>query len=179
MTASVQHGVYYQTSDYLGAVKRLVIDLVDVFVASAISLAVSLGLALIVADDDQFGLAALLAWLIVWFSYFVLLKRSSFRTLGYIIGKARVVNLQGTTPSIASLLLRLLFTILGPLNFLFDLFWIPSDPCGQALRDKFAHTYVIKRFASPAGSGRIGYTPYTILGASYIFQEVKQSTQGT
>jgi uncharacterized RDD family membrane protein YckC len=175
MTSSPEHGVTYQPSDYIGVWRRVAIDLVDVFVAFAISLAATIVLSLIISNDDRLLLATLVAWVAVWFGYFVLLKRSSFRTLGYILGRARIVNLQGTTPSIASLFLRLLFAMLGPLNFLFDLFWIPSDPCRQALRDKFAHTYVIRRFASPSGTGRIGYIPYTILGGSFIFQEVRQS----
>jgi uncharacterized RDD family membrane protein YckC len=177
-STSSEHGVYYQAADYVGTWRRVAIDLVDVFVASALSVAVTVGMSLIISNDDRLGLAVLIAWIAVWFCYFVLLKRSSLRTVGYILARARIVNLQGTTPSIASLLLRLLFAMLGPLNLLFDLFWIPSDPCRQALRDKFAHTYVIRRFASPAGMGRVVYVPYTILGASFIFQEVKPSKDG-
>jgi uncharacterized RDD family membrane protein YckC len=171
---SSENGVYYQTSDYVGTWKRVFIDMVDVFVASVLSLTVTLAALLVIPNDDHLAIAVLVVWLAVWFSYFVLLKRSSIRTAGYILARARIVNLQGTTPSIASLFLRLLFALLGPVNLLFDLFWIPSDPCRQSLRDKFAHTYVITRFASPAGAGRIGYVPYTILGATYIFQEVKR-----
>jgi uncharacterized RDD family membrane protein YckC len=177
-SASSENGVYYQASDYVGTWKRVFIDMVDVLVVSTLSLTVTLGVLLIITNEDHLAIAVLVVWLAVWFSYFVLLKRSSIRTVGYILARARIVNLQGTTPSIASLFLRLLFALLGPVNLLFDLFWIPSDPCRQALRDKFAHTYVIKRFASPVGSGRIGYVPYTILGASYIFQEVKRPQDG-
>jgi len=173
MTSSSEYGVTYLPADYIGVWRRVAIDLVDVFVAIAISLAATIVLSLIISDDDRLVLATFVAWVAVWFAYFVLLKRSSFRTLGYILGRARIVNLQGTTPSIASLFLRLLFAVLGPLNFLFDLFWIPSDR--QALRDKFAHTYVIRRFASPSGTGQIAYIPHTILGWSFIFQEVRQS----
>ncbi|HXH94459.1 MAG TPA: hypothetical protein VNN25_22975 [Thermoanaerobaculia bacterium] len=36
----------------------------------------------------------------------------------------------------------------------------------QALRDKSAHTYVIRRDPSPAGTGRIAYAHYTLLGTS-------------
>jgi len=46
---------------------------------------------------------------------------------------------------------------------------------GQALRDKFAHTYVIRRDAVPTGTGRIAYAHYTLLGTSYLFKEVRSS----
>jgi uncharacterized RDD family membrane protein YckC len=173
---TIEYGVYYQDSDYIGVWRRFVIDFVDVFVAFSVSAALSAILLYFVRSDERLGLAVLTTWVAVWFAYFVLLKRSRFRTLGYVLAVARIVNLQGQTPSVASLVLRLLFAAMGPLNVLTDLFWIPSDPCRQALRDKFAHTYVIRRDASPAGTGPIRYTPYTILGGSFLFCEVKPAT---
>ena len=113
------------------------------------------------------------AWVIVWFGYFVLLKGSRFRTAGYLLAGARIVNMRGERPSRVSLSIRLLFAVFGPVNLLFDLFWIPSDPHRQALRDKFAHTYVVRQEALPAGNGPIGYSQYTILGGSFLFQEVR------
>jgi uncharacterized RDD family membrane protein YckC len=177
---SDQHkaGVYYLRSDYIGTGRRLLIDVVDIIVASTLSLVTSAGSVLLLSTPDAIALGALITWSAVWFGYFVLLKRSRFRTLGYALTGARIVNLQGKSPSIGSLTLRLLFAIFGPLNLLFDLFWIPSDPARQALRDKFAHTYVVRRRALPAGSGGIRYTPYTILGGSFIFQEVKAGDTG-
>jgi len=172
---SLEHGVYYAFSDYIGVWRRLAIDLVDVFVACVTSVALSAVLLLFTSNDDQLAFGLLVVWLAVWFGYFILLKRSRFRTVGYILARARIVNLQGHTPSVASLLIRMVFAVLGPLNLLFDLFWIPSDSCRQALRDKFAHTYVIRRDATPAGTGRIVYGQYTLLGASYLFQEVRPS----
>lgn len=169
-------GVYYAPSDYLGTGKRLLIDVVDVFAAIILSLlATAIGF-FVVTTEESNELVVLTAWFVVWFAYFVLLKRSRFRTLGYVMARARIVNLQGERPSISSLTIRFLFAMFGPLNLLFDLFWIPSDPARQALRDKFAHTYVIRGDASPAGSGVVTYAPYTILGGSFIFQEVKART---
>lgn len=172
---SPEYGVYYATSDYIDVWRRFGIDLVDVVVAGTVSLAFSAVLLLLLSNRDQLGFGLLVVWSSVWFGYFVLLKRSRLRTVGYILAGARIINLQGDTPSVASLFIRMLFAALGPLNLLFDLFWIPSDPCRQALRDKFAHTYVIRRNASPAGNGRITYGQYTVLGASYLFQEVQRS----
>jgi len=107
------------------------------------------------------------------FAYFVLLKRSRFRTLGYKLCGARIVNLQGDRPSVYSLTIRLLFAVFGPLNLLLDLIWIPTDECRQALRDKFAHTYVVRFNAAPEGRGTVVYTTYFILGWAFLFPEIK------
>ena len=172
---SVEYGVYYAVSDYIGVWRRFFIDLVDVVVAGIVSAALSATLLWLPSSDDQLVFGLLVVWLSVWFGYFVLLKRSRFRTVGYVLARAQIVNLRGETHSVASLFIRMLFAAFGPLNLLFDLLWIPSDPCRQALRDKFAHTYVVRRGASPDGTGRITYGHYTVLGASYLFQEVRPS----
>jgi hypothetical protein len=49
------------------------------------------------------------------FAYFVILKRSRFRTLGYRLGQIKIVGLDGQPPTYLSLSLRLMFGLLGPL----------------------------------------------------------------
>lgn len=39
--------------------------------------------------------------------------------------------------------------------------WIPSDPWRQSLRDKLAHTYVVKVGAEPAGRARVSTSSIT------------------
>jgi uncharacterized RDD family membrane protein YckC len=116
--------------------------------------------------------------ILIWFSYFVLLKHSKFGTVGYRIGHVRIVNLQGNNPSVYSLTLRLIFAVIGPLNILLDLLWIPSDPHRQSLRDKFASTYVVKRNAQVAGRGEIIFRKYSIFGWNLLFQEVDRAANG-
>jgi uncharacterized RDD family membrane protein YckC len=166
-----QNGVYYQQDDYIGVGRRFFIDIVDGFVATIVSLIASVVL-FAVMSDDAYAKALPAAWIVVWFSYFVLLKGSKFRTIGYLSAGARIVDISGERPSLMKLSIRLLFAVFGPLNLLFDLFWISSSR-RQALRDKFAHTYVIRRASAPAGSGPIVYAQYTIMGGSFLFQEVK------
>jgi uncharacterized RDD family membrane protein YckC len=115
------------------------------------------------------------AWAIIWFAYFVILKRTRIRTLGYIVGGVRIVNLQGDRPSLISLSIRLIFAILGPFNIVIDLFWIPGDERRQALRGKFANTYVIKKDALLAGQGQVVYARYGIMAWNFMFQEVSES----
>ncbi len=166
-------GVVYAPQDYVSTPRRLLIDAVDMVTALAAgAIVVWLVNVLFSPGDAIFGIA-LLIFAAVWFVYFVLLKRSRMRTVGYAVAGARIVNLRGERPGIGALTLRLMFVVAGPVNFLVDLVWISGDANRQALRDKFAHTYVIRAGAVPAGSGRVVYRTYTVFGATMLFQEVE------
>ncbi len=168
-------GVIFAREDCLGVARRLLIDLVDVLVASISSIAVILIAYLVGGSEFLWQGGSFLIWAVVWFCYFVLLKGSRYRTFGYVLTKAKIVNLQGERPSFGQLFIRFLFSVFGPLNFVIDLLWIPSDPSRQALRDKFAGTHVVRGSAIPVGQGRIVFVPYTMFGQSYIFREVRET----
>ena len=159
--------LYYRPEDYLGVMRRLLIDFVDTGVALTISLILSFVTWLIAPVVIPF------VWIAVWISYFVLLKGSRFRTLGYVLAGAKIVDFSGQRPRYRKLFGRLAFVVLGPANFLIDLCWISSDPSHQALRDKFAHTYVVRANAVPAGTGRIVYPTYMAFGWTLMFAEVR------
>jgi uncharacterized RDD family membrane protein YckC len=112
------------------------------------------------------------AFAVVAFAYMVLLKRSKWGTLGYRWGGGRIVGLDGRTPGIASLTLRLAFAMIGPVNWVPDMVWLSDDPHRQALRDKFANTYVVKSGATPVGKGRIVFRNYEIICYNFLFREV-------
>jgi uncharacterized RDD family membrane protein YckC len=172
-------GVYYRREDYLGVAKRLLIDVVDFPVAVALSMLVLRAAAAVVPDlEDVPGAVPLLAGA-PWFAYFVLLKRSRFRTLGYVVAGAQIVDLQGTRPGIFQLFGRLLFALAGPLNFVFDLLWLTGDGDRQAFRDKFASTYVVRGNATPAGTGTIVLRTYMFWGMTFLFKEVVRGAART
>jgi RDD family protein len=169
-----ERGVFYAITDYAGLMRRLFIDLVDFIVAMAISVVMLKATASVapdLLDVPRLRLGALAA---VWISYFVLLKASPYRTLGYVVGRVRIVNYRGERPGIPRLVGRLAFVLGGPLNFLFDAFWLTGDENRQALRDKFASTYVIRQNAVPAGWGRLRYRNYTCWGMTFMFREVQR-----
>lgn len=114
-----------------------------------------------------------LIWLAAAFFYFVVLKRSRFGTFGYRLGRFGVVSLDGRVPGYWSLITRLLFGMLGPLNWVLDLIWLTSDANRQSLRDKFANTYVIKAKAQIAGEGPVVFRYYSICGFTWLFREVE------
>jgi uncharacterized RDD family membrane protein YckC len=123
------------------------------------------------ADVPGFYLALLG---VVWFGYFVLLKGSPYRTLGYVVAGARIVNLKGERPGLGSLAFRLMFVIVGPMNALLDVLWLTGDVDRQALRDKFASTYVVRKDALPAGTGPVRFGTYTFWGMTFPFREVSR-----
>jgi uncharacterized RDD family membrane protein YckC len=168
-----EEGVWYRQDDYAGFFRRLGVDLVDILVLMAIWFV--LGVVYSWISDDERGLAFFMAAAlpILAFGYFVLMKRSFFRTAGYRLFGVRIVDLQGRTPGLFALTLRLGFAVFGPLNFLLDLFWIPSDSQKQALRDRFAGTMVVKARAEPAGRGLVVHESCHVMGWTFIFPEVR------
>jgi uncharacterized RDD family membrane protein YckC len=112
----------------------------------------------------------------IGFLYLVLAKWSRWGTVGYRIGRARIVNFRGEHPGLGSLTIRFVFFVLGPLLYLSDLIWVGGDPQRQALRDKFAHTYVVHAQAVSIGRGRIICVYYYLLGWTMLFQEVSSES---
>jgi uncharacterized RDD family membrane protein YckC len=172
-------GVFYRREDYAGVGRRLLIDVLDSAFAAVVATCISVLILLINIENRELtDLMISLVWICVWFGYFVVVKRSNLRTLGYRMLGVRVVNLKGERPSIIALAVRLLFVFGGPFNFLIDLIWITDNQNRQAMRDHFAGTYVIKRDAEPSGVGRIVWTPHHILGFNFIFKEVRSDVGG-
>jgi uncharacterized RDD family membrane protein YckC len=167
-------GVYFKREDYAGLWRRLLIDAIDFPVVVALSAALLWGLVAAGLQPEDAPWIVLLLLASVWFGYFVALKRSRYRTLGYVIARARIVDLNGDRPGFGGLTLRLLFVTLGPMNALFDVLWMTGDPDRQALRDKFASTYVIRKDALPDGTGRIRHRTYAFWGMTFLFKEVSR-----
>jgi hypothetical protein len=172
---SSDDAVIYAIDDHAGTFRRLFIDVIDTAVVVIVAVALTMVVAAIAPQPEFAALAGLLIWTAVFFLYFVVLKGSRFRTLGYLLARTRIVNLRGERPGYLPLTGRLAFVVLGPFNYLIDLLWVSSDPCRQALRDKFAHTYVIRQDAAPIGAGRIVYRVYTLFGMTLLCAEVGEA----
>jgi len=164
-------GVYYAPGDCLGLMRRLLIDAIDGCVLLFAWLA---GLVVILMLGIHESLANRLYFVFVMgsaFLYLVALKRYG-RTLGYVAARAEVVTMQGKAPSVWALCVRAVFLCLGPMNALVDVAWLASDPNRQAIRDKFARTYVVRRGSVPVGEGAIRYVRLDMLGWQLLLPEV-------
>ena len=166
-------GIYFRREDYASFPVRVFVDIVDLIVFALFCLAVMAVLSVIFSDGESAFRLMFLTWLAGAFFYFVVLKRSAFGTLGYRLGRVRVVGLDGRSPGYWSMILRLLFGMLGPLNWVLDLSWLIGDANRQSLRDKFANTYVIKAMSQIAGEGPVVFRYYSICGCTWLFREVE------
>jgi len=166
-------GVVFKRDDCAGFWVRMMVDLIDILVAAIAVVVIAVPLLRVIPEDDLSKVRALfLLAVAVWLTYFVFLKYFS-RTLGYRLCGVRLVNLQGQPPTLWEVFTRGLFAVMGPGNLFFDLIWLGGDPHRQALRDKFAHTYVVRTRAEPVAAGTIGYTTFTLMGSNFTFQEVR------
>jgi uncharacterized RDD family membrane protein YckC len=172
MTLRAQEGVYYNTHDYAGILRRLFIDAVDLVVLIMLAF-----LLFVLAMFSDWILETYVPLFFVFcYAYLAGLKSTRIGTLGYILAGVRLVNLQGQQASIWRSSFRFGLLLLGPLNFLFDILWVGEDPNRQSIRDKFAKTYVVRRNASPEGRGPISYKTYYIMSYNMVFSEVFRNT---
>jgi uncharacterized RDD family membrane protein YckC len=167
-------GVYYALHDYAGLGRRLLILIIDGGILFMVFLAVMICYSLAGAGPlSSFHLYAI-AYATCTFLYLAVLGRSRFGTIGYALTSVRVVDLRGQRPPLSCMLFRTLFAVLGPLNALLDLIWLGGDNDRQALRDKLAGTYVIRRGAQPLGTGLQKHVMITFGYWSFLVREVSR-----
>jgi uncharacterized RDD family membrane protein YckC len=170
--------VWFFPSDYAGFWRRLGVELADAVVIAVLLLIVTVTVALLDPVGDWNDTYLFAGWLALGWIYFVVLKRTPIGTVGYRLAGVRIVDAYGRAPGLGALTLRLAFGILGPLNIVLDLLWIPSDRHKQSLRDKFAHTYVVKATAQPAGPARVVLRTSSVLGMAVVFRDVEAVSVG-
>lgn len=170
---SLGAGVYYAPGDYIGISRRVLILVVDFVVLYAIYYGSAY--LCIYLTNDLSHTYFLYYYLFVWF-YLTILKASKLRTPGYWLAKARIVNLRGKRPSVFRMTFRVMFWVLGPFNFLFDLMWSAADDDRQTMRDRFSGTCVIKNNAEPLGTAEIHMTYNTAVGYNLMYPRVTRFT---
>jgi uncharacterized RDD family membrane protein YckC len=161
-------GLYFRREDYAAIWRRFLIDIIDLLTVGTLCVALFALLWRSVPNK-----VILWSWMAILFGYFVILKSSRLGTLGYRVAGVRIVGLNGQSPSLWNLTVRMMFLFLGPFNYVADLIWLSGDPHRQALRDKFAQTYVIRKKAMPAGTGTVIHRQYFVLGWNFLFREIE------
>jgi uncharacterized RDD family membrane protein YckC len=155
--------VVYRSSDYVGAFRRLLIYTVDASVLLII--AVPLG-----------SWFPLLAMAFAW-CYLAVLKPSRIRSPGYWVAGAKIVTLDGRSPSPFRMTLRLMWigmwTIGWPIGFFADWLWTSMDDDRQMLRDLCTETRLVRNRATPIGPGRISYVLCTGIGLTVLYARVR------
>jgi uncharacterized RDD family membrane protein YckC len=163
----IETGPYYSRADYAGLFRRFTIIFVD------LSVVVLVWVAIVLSQGGEPTRTAIGIWVGVSYGYLVLLERS-FGTLGFLLTGVKILTLKGDRPSILRMTFRLLLWVFGPINALFDIYWLTGDEYRQTLRDKLAGTVVVRTSAVPAGTGEIRLNRYQLMGYSFVFYEVRK-----
>src|ERR1043166_6506441 len=137
---AASEGCYFRRNDYAPFWRRLIVDFIDFLVVGAVCFALAGALFAGLISKDIF----LLLCLGLAFCYFVLLKGSRFRTVGYPVGRVRILGLDGGRARVLPLTVRFVSRAFASLSYCIDLLWMSTDEHRKALRDKFAQTSVIR-----------------------------------
>lgn len=168
-------GVIFDEKNYAGFFTRVIIAVVDLIVIVVVISATLFITKYLIDDHDIFYYFNMIFFISFWIWYLALLKRSKFRTIGYMLTGVKIVNLRGEKPSIFKMVLRAFLNIIGPFQVFIDFIWLSQETTKQTLRDKYIGTYVIKRNATPVGRGRLQLVILGLMGWSIMYREVKES----
>jgi uncharacterized RDD family membrane protein YckC len=170
--------VIYSDSDYAGFWRRMLVCLVDgsVFLFS-MSIVSVVGKFLPLPGPVR-ALMLLSAIIVLPLAYFVSLKGAGRRTLGYWIAGVQLVDVYGGHVSYWTLMKRSawgIFTfIVIPPFFLGDAYFMFLDKHRQTLRDRLAHTYVVRTDAKPKGFAKVVRQPCQMLCLSFVFEGLRE-----
>lgn len=172
---SLGNGVYYAKNDYAGFLRRLTAMVIDSVVLLIIGVCLAF-VALVVELSFQPNVnpagIAMIAWLGIAWIYLVVLKRSRFRTLAYLLLDLKIVTTKGQHPSLFAMTFRMLLWMLGPFNFILDLMWLGADSEHQSLRDCYAGTYVVRSSAEPLGTAPMHLARFHAMGFAIAYPRV-------
>src|SRR5260370_1212797 len=122
------YGVYSPAGLWL----RLLVDVIDVLVISAVWYGLAIALDAAFPSSTWMPNLFLATCAIAIFYYLVILKRSKTGTIGSLVYCLRTLGLDGRPARLGPLTFRTLFAVLSPLNWL-DSIWIAGDtPPGTA-----------------------------------------------
>ncbi len=98
-----------------------------------------------------------LGWLLFCFAYHVVLRRTSFGTLGYLVTRMRMVDETGNPPPWKRLIKRFFLAIPFDLPLGASYLACRKHHRRQAVHDQIAGTWLVRASAEPAGLARIAY----------------------
>jgi uncharacterized RDD family membrane protein YckC len=164
-------GVIYDEPDYAGTLLRISIMLVDLIVVIFFYV-----IAYLIDDylydayyTNSFYNAVYIA-LLISFLYLTLLKASKIGTVGQMVTGTKILNINGKKPSLFSMTYRLLFWVVGPVNFIADLAWVSLNKEKRTLRDSLCNTIVVKKKAIPISNNEIKKIRVMALGFHFLYR---------
>lgn len=166
-------GVIYRKSDYPGILIRVLIDIID-FAAILITAAVFFLTVFSGVEDDLAIGRILFGFFVLGFGYLGPWKASGIPTLGYLICRVKIVNSKGDRVSIWQATGRALLLFFGPMNYLFDLFWLYGETPRQAFRDKLSGTFLISKSAIVESEGKVVRKVLHVMGYRAQVEDIQR-----
>lgn len=150
MPEPLGYGVIYRDEDYAGFLRRTAILLIDLAIVIPL-LGAGIWVDTSLYDNTDFWdeYYALYVSLFVAYLYLTTLKASKYGSLGQRITDTKIETIYGSRPSQLRMSMRLLYWILGPINFLTDLVFMLAVKERRSIRDCFCNTIVVRRNAEP------------------------------
>jgi uncharacterized RDD family membrane protein YckC len=170
---SEEQGIFFDSKDYAGLLKRSLAWLIDIIVLGTSFTA--LWLVLYFSIPEEIVVVKIVFWSLFLISYLYLsvLKPSRFRTIGYIVTGIKIVNLQGQKPSWNNMFTRFVMLGFSPFAFIIDILWLTGEQTKQTLRDKFVGTYVVDNKAIPIGKCPLRKVILSFLGWNLVYREIE------
>ena len=168
---SQEQAKYFKRDDYAGFIRRSIIIVLDIAVLWGLWFAMAYAKYFSTDYDPDYKIT-LCSWYAFVALYLTVIKKT-IGTVGYRVMDVKIVDHRGKSPSIWRMLLRFLLLILGPFHPIIDLVWLSGDYRKQALRDKFTGVYVVRRNASPVGTGVVVAVTYHFLGLAIMCLEIE------
>lgn len=166
-------GPIFRSSDYPGFFIRLGIDILDIAFILVACFAAFLLAASFIGDGVWLG-RAVFCLILVPFLYLGPLKATRIPTLGYLLFRVKLVDIEGKRPNLWQASGRGLALCIGPLNILLDLFWLYNSAPRRALRDVFSGTFLIRKDAQVEGTGTIVRKTLYVMGYHARIEELSR-----
>jgi len=171
-------GVIFKDVDYAGFLKRIIIMAVDLPIIYLFYL-------VCYYIDDYFyryhdfesDIVSIYTPTTLAFLYLTVLKASKLGTLGQKVTNTKILTIKGKRPNIFLMAYRLLFWIVGPFNFLFDIGWITLNKEKRTLRDSICNTIVVRKDAEPVTlDAKIRNARALVFGFHFIYETTTPPT---
>jgi uncharacterized RDD family membrane protein YckC len=169
-------GVYYNSQDYAGFLRRIIIACTDFVALIVFWIILAVAWMYLHPEQDFVPPASFWVVLISAFLYLTIIKRS-FGTLGYLIAGVRIVDIHGNRPSVIRMIGRFMWLFILPFSSILDILWLTGEETRQTLRDKTVGTYVVKKKANPLGTGKCEIKVMSFMGLCLRLREVEKDSQ--
>lgn len=175
------NAVVFQMSDYATPGRRLASFLIDLAVMFVLGFAFINAVAFVVTPREVLTIESsrersqkivesvrkvqvpMFLGLFAFFGvYHIMLRTMRRGTIGYRLTGVRLVDHQGLSPSIRTVLRRFLIALPGCSLFAAAYLLCSQDPRRQALHDQWSGTWVVRYRAQPAGPARTTFHPKMI-----------------